>query len=463
MGLAAIVGVGNVLQGDAIEPRYLLPSSQKVIARAGFAVRPGSPDEVARVVRLAAAHRIPIVPLGGGTGLVEGAVATEGAIILSLERLSRIVEVDVPARTMTVEAGATLQSVQERAEASGLLMPLDLAARGSCTIGGNIATNAGGMRVIRWGMMRDMVLGLEVVLPDGTVVSSLTKAIKDNAGYRWKDLMVGSEGTLGIITRAVLRLREAPTTAQTAVVALRDFEAATELLNLMHAELSGRLSTYELMWSDFYEHVTQVQAPKRPRPLPAGAPFYVLIEALGNDPAGDAQPFENALARALERGLASDAVIAGSERERRNLFALRDDLAEAWTALGSRVVFDVSMALNDMPGFVEDADMKIRSKYPDARILHYGHMGDGNLHLVVSIGNSGLQIEDDVNTAVFAAVRKVGGSISAEHGVGTKRLRYLGWTRSEPEIALMRILKAAIDPANLMNPGKVVPMEAAKT
>jgi FAD/FMN-containing dehydrogenase len=350
-----------------------------------------------------------------------------------------------------------LQTVQEAAEAEGLLMPLDLGGRGSATIGGNIATNAGGMRVLRWGMMRDMVIGLEVVLADGSIVSSLTKALKDNAGYPWKQIFVGSEGTLGVVTRAVLRLRPAPTTAQTAVVALSGFEAAAQFLRDLQARLSGRLSTFELMWPDFYERVSEAQLPKRPRPLPCGAPMYVLIEALGNDPRRDVKAFEEALAEAVDEGVALDAVIARSERDRQNLIAVRDELGEAFAPLRPIIVFDVSMALADMPRFVEEADAGVRALYPEAVILHYGHAGDGNLHLVISVGEGGEAVEHAVQTAVFTAVRAVGGSISAEHGVGLERLPFIGWTRTPEELALMRTLKAALDPKNLMNPGKVVP------
>ena len=452
--LAAAVGSAHVFVGEAIEPRFV-PGPQHKGPRPMFAVRPASAEEVAAVVKIAAAAHIPITPLGGGTGLVEGGRASEGGLVLSLERMTRILEIDPSALTMTVEAGATLQVVQDAAEAEGMIFPLDLGARGSCTIGGNIATNAGGMRVLRWGMMRDMVLGLEVVLADGSIVSSLTKALKDNAGYNWKHLMVGSEGTLGIVTKAVLRLRPAPTTFQTAVLALPSFEAACTLLRDLQGGLSGRLSTFELMWPDFYDLLSEAQLAKRPRPLAMGHPLYALIEALGNDERSDADAFQQVLNQAMEAGLVLDAALASSERDRHNLIALRDELGEAYAPLAPLIVFDVSMALSDMPAFIDQADAGIRAHYPDAVILHYGHAGDGNLHVVVSAGADPLG-EERVNRAVFDAVRDVGGSISAEHGVGTKRLPYLAWTRAPGELAMMRAIKTALDPHGLMNPGKVV-------
>jgi FAD/FMN-containing dehydrogenase len=455
--LAAAVGAANVFAGEDIEPKHRGDLTGKFKTAPAFVVRPASTEEVAAVVKIAAAARLPITPYGGGTGLVGGGVASSGGIVLSLERMNRILEIDRTGQTMTVEAGAILQVVHEAAEAEGLLMPLDLGARGSATIGGNIGTNAGGMRVLRWGMMRDMVLGLEVVLADGTIVSALTKALKDNAGYHWKQIFIGAEGTLGVVTKAVLRLRPAPTTSQTAIVALASFEAATSFLRETQAKLSGRLSTFELMWPDFYDLMTAAQAHKRPRPLPGGAPLYALIEALGNDSRRDPEVFEEILSQAMEAGIVLDAVVAASERQRQDLIAVRDELGEAFAPLRPIIVFDVSMALADMPKFIAHADAGIRAEHPDAVILHYGHAGDGNLHLVVSVGEISHAIEHQVQTAVFTAVRAVGGSISAEHGVGLERLDFIGWTRTPEELALMRTFKTALDPHNLMNPGKVLP------
>jgi FAD/FMN-containing dehydrogenase len=455
--LAAAVGDGNVLTGEDIEAKHRGDLTGKFKALPAFVVRPASTEQVSAVVKIAAAAGLPITPFGGGTGLVGGGVATPGGVVLSLERMNRIVEIDRTGLTMTVEAGAILQVVQEAAEAEGMLMPLDLGGRGSATIGGNIATNAGGMRVLRWGMMRDMVLGLEVVLADGTIVSALTKALKDNAGYHWKQLFIGAEGTLGVVTKAVLRLRPAPTTSQTAIVALAGFEAATTFLRDTQAKLSGRLSTFELMWPEFYELLTTAQAARRPRPLPCGAPLYALIEALGADERRDPEVFEEILAQAMEAGIVLDAVVAASARQRQDLIAVRDELGEAFAPLRPIIVFDVSMALSDMPAFIAKADASIRAEHPDAVILHYGHAGDGNLHLVVSVGESSRAIEHQVQTAVFTAVRAVGGSISAEHGVGLERMEFIGWTRTPEELALMRAFKTALDPRNLMNPGKVLP------
>lgn len=450
-----VVGPANVFVSSQIEERYRSDIVNRFRSTPGWLVRPGTTEEVAKVVRIAADHNLPITALGGRTGLVGGGMAEDGGVILSLERMRRIVEIDRRAMTMTVEAGATLQEVHEAAEAKGLLMPLDLGARGSATIGGNIATNAGGVRVLRWGMMRDMVIGLEAVLADGSVVSSLTKALKDNAGYAWKHLLIGSEGTLGIVTRAVLRLRPLPTSTQTALVALDGFEQAATLLRRLEADLAGQLSTFELMWENFYAHVSEIQLAKRRRPIPTGYPIYALIEALGCNDERDKTTFEQALAAALAEGLIREAVIARSERERGNLWAVRDDLGEAAAALEPFVTFDVSMALSDMEHFVSDSRARLVAQFPTARVMYYGHAGDGNLHLFVCPKSLTHDEELAIEEAVYRAVQAVGGSISAEHGVGQAKRQFLGMTRSPREIALMRSIKAALDPRNILNPNKI--------
>jgi FAD/FMN-containing dehydrogenase len=349
-----------------------------------------------------------------------------------------------------------LQQLQEAAAAQGLLFAIDLGARGSATVGGVIATNAGGNRVVRWGMMRDMVIGLEMVLADGSIVSSLTKALKDNAGYNWKHLVIGSEGTLGVVTRAVLRLRAAPQTSQTALVAAASFEQAIRLMRRLEAGFSGRLSSFELMWEDFYGPMTEATLAARPRPLPVGHPFYALVEAMGDDPEADAAQFERVLAAALDEGLATDAVIARSERERQALWAIREDLQPGFAPLRPFFSYDVSMAVADMPAFVDRARSNLAAAFPAVQTRFYGHAGDGNLHAVLSVGAGDKETQRRMDEAVFDAVRAVKGSIAAEHGIGSSRAPYLGWTRSETEIALMRRLKAALDPQGIMNPGKVL-------
>lgn len=455
--LVAALGSANVLLGDAIAERYRVDIIGKYRSAPAFLARPATTEDVAAVVRIAAAHGLPVTTIGGQTGTCGGAIAADGGIALSLERMDRIAEIDTTSMTVTVEAGCILQAVQEAVEQQGAFLPLDLGSRGSATIGGCIAANSGGNRVLRWGMMRDMVLGLEVVLADGSVVSSLTKMIKDNAGYHWKELMVGSEGTLGIVTRAVLRLRPAPLTEQTALVALPSFAMVAQLLRQFEVSLSGQLSSFEVMWGDFFELVSTAQLPERPRPMALGHPFYVLVERLGGDPAVDAEQFERVLAGQIEAGVILDAVIAKSGRERAALWAVREDLRGAFAPLQPCNVFDVGMALADMPRFVEAVQRNVEQAYPGAVLHFYGHAGDGNLHLVVSVGAERAGDGSGVDRVVYQTVEAVGGSIAAEHGIGMARRPYIGHSRSPAELALMARLKQALDPQGLLNPGKVVP------
>ena len=454
--LAAIVGDRHVQTDDAIGDHYRIDISRKYQSKPAFLLKPGTTDEVSEIVKLASAEGMSITVIGGQTGTVGSAVPADGGIALSLERMNRVVEIDPLSMTMTVEAGCILQLAQEAAEAQGALLPLDLGARGSATIGGVIGTNAGGNRVLRWGMMRDMVIGLEAVLADGTIVSSLTKMLKDNAGYNWKHLLIGSEGTLGIVTRAVLRLRPLPTSRQTALVAADSFEDIIAVLRRMEVMVSGRLSSFELMWGDFYTAMSEALLPQRPRAMPADYGFYALVEAMGGDDEADVAQFERALMTLIEDSTVKDAVIAQSDAQREAIWAVREDLAPGLAPLRPFISYDVSMGVADMPAFVEKARANLAAAYPTATMLFYGHAGDGNLHAIVSTGQMDKGIQRGFDTAIFDAVRDVGGSIAAEHGIGITRAPFLRWTRSESELALMRTLKDAIDPKHLLNPGKLL-------
>ena len=455
--LSEAIGARHVHAGDEIEPRFRTDLRGQLHPAPLCVVRPGSTAQVAAVVRAAAALHVPIVTQGGRTNTVRGAMADAGAIVLSLERMARLEELDARSMTVTVEAGASLQSVQEAVEAAGFILPLDLGSRGSATIGGVISTNAGGVRAVRWGVARDMVLGVEAVLADGTVADGLKKMIKDNAGYDWKHLMIGSEGTLGILTRATLRLRPKPATTMTAFCALRSFDGVYDLLRELDRDLGGQVTSFELMWPELYHLVLDHYA-DRTAPLPRDQPLYVLVEAMGGDAAADPARFESALGAAIERGAVLDAVIAQSERERADLWFLRDEIGAPMRAKGPMYAFDVSVGLSDMPATVTRTEQRVRAAYPDAFILTYGHAGDGNLHFVIGVGEYTASAEHKVDEAVFGAVQMARGSISAEHGVGLAKRDHLHFSRRPGEIALMRTLKHALDPHNLLNPGKVLDM-----
>ncbi|MCC6917792.1 MAG: FAD-binding oxidoreductase [Alphaproteobacteria bacterium] len=451
--LREALGVPSVL-GAAEVAEMLAPVGRQFGAPVAL-VRPRSTAEVSAVLKIAHAAGQPVVPWGGRTGLVDGCRA-DGAVALSLERMNAIEEIKPENATMRVQAGCILQTACEAAEAGGLFLPLDLGARGSATIGGTISTNAGGNRVLRYGMMRAMVLGIEAVLADGTVIDAMSPLMKNNAGYDLKQLFIGSEGTLGIVTRAVLRLRPSPASSNVAFLGVPSFDCLPLLLRRLERGTGELLSAFEVMWSDFYRLVTTAPAKGR-APLRHGQPFYVLVESLGANPDADAARFEQVLGEALEAGEIVDAAIAKSTAERSAMWALRDDVGQVLRN-GPIFAFDVSLKISDMEAYVADVRSLLHERWGSERLslMVFGHLGDGNLHLIVGVGDSSAEARHEVETLVYRPLRTRGGSISAEHGIGLQKRDYLNWSRSPAEIALMRTLKHALDPGNILNPGKVV-------
>lgn len=415
-------------------------------------LRPTSTEEISAIMKLCHAQAQAVVPIGGKTGLVEGLKQTADEIGLSLERMNSIEEIDEINRTITVQAGCILQVAAEAAEEKDLLLPLDLGARGSATVGGNVATNAGGNRVIRYGMMREMVLGLEVVLADGTVISSLNKMLKNNTGYDLKQWFIGAEGTLGIITRVVLRLRPLPRSQNTALVAAADFNSVIALLNWLDSHTAGTLSAFECMWPSFYEYITREDSTHTP-PVAHGYPYYVLVETLGSSPAEDREQFEQVLAGALEQEMIVDAVIAQSESERHAIWEIRDDVNQLFF-MGPIVGFDVSITVNHMREFVADVDTLMES-FADPIQVVFGHLGDCNLHLVLGSRDVGEFDAGAIQDGVYSLVEKFAGSVSAEHGIGISKREHLHCSRSAAELELMQGIKRMLDPQNILNPNKI--------
>lgn len=451
--LRTIAGPEGVITGADLAARSA-GAFREDLLRAGALVRPRNTEEVAAVLRLCHQRGQTVVTQGGLTGLVHGADAEPRDLILSLERMRTIEQVDALQRIAVVQAGVPLQALQEAAEAADLSFPLDLGARGSATLGGNAATNAGGNRVIRYGMTRDMVLGLEAVLADGTVVSSMNRLIKNNAGYDLKQLFLGTEGTLGVITRLVVRLRERPRSQNVALVALPSFTALAAFLKHMDRHLGGNLSAFEAMWSDFYQLVTSPPASHRP-PLPQVHAYYVLVEALGGDQAADEARFSASLAAAQEHGLIVDAVLAASDRERKSLWALRDDVTQLFR-FGPVFTFDVSVPMAATETYVAQVRASLAERFPQHRCWVFGHLGDGNVHLAVQVDQPTPEIRHQAEAAVYEPLAAIGGSISAEHGVGLEKKPWLHLCRSPSERALMGALKQALDPKGILNSGKVV-------
>lgn len=451
--LSHAVAPGAMSIGDAIPARYLRDWMVPMASGTPLAlVRPQSTEEVRHCLAICHSLGIAVVPQGGLTGLVGGATPLDGSVVLSLERMTGIENVDSAASTMTVKAGTVLQAVQDAAADAGLFFPLDLGARGSSQVGGLIATNAGGNRVIRYGMMRDLVLGLEVVLADGTVVSALNHLIKNNAGLDVKHVFVGSEGTLGVITRAVLRLHPKPRSRCTAFCSLPSYAAVLRLLSRAKEVSAGSLSAFEIMWPEFYELVTS-RVTGLARPLPVGSPLYALVEVLGGDQASDQSRFEALLGAAAEAGDVTDAVIAQSDGDMRALWQVRDAPGEFPRIFWPSVGFDIGIPTRHLGAFVDGARAALRDRWPSAETLFYGHIGDANLHLVTKV-REGDQPEHEIEALVYALVRDWKGTISAEHGIGLLKQPYLSYCRTAEEIGVMRTLKRALDPKGILNPGK---------
>ncbi len=448
------IGTAQVIDGPAVDDRYLhdwvvsMPDGRPLAL-----VRPRSTGDVSAVLRICHDARVPVVPQGGLTGLAGGATPVDGAVVLSLELMTGIEEIDEAAATMTVLAGTPLQTVQEAAEAAGLFFALDMGARGSCQIGGNVATNAGGNRVIRYGMTRDLVLGLEVVLADGTVLTSLNKLIKNNAGFDLRQYFIGSEGTLGVVTRVVVRLHPRPRSQSTAFCAVESYDQVVALLRHAREWLGSSLSAFEIMWADFYELMTAPGTGIVP-PLPPGAGAYVLIEALGTDATRDPEHFDEMLGHAVEAELVLDGVVAHSAAEARAFWAVRDASGEfprlGWPSLG----YDIGIPTRDIGRFVDACRAAVVARWPGGATAFFGHVGDSNLHLHVKTPDDVPQ--GDVHELVYGLVRDWHGTTSAEHGIGTLRRRYLGYTRTPIEIAVMRQIKQAFDPRGILNPGKIL-------
>ena len=470
-GLRRIVGPHNVLTHDdpatdlsAWESDWRKRSRGHALA----IVRPANTVDVAAAVQLCAEHQnatgVSIVPQGGNTGLVVGSTpdASGRQIVLSLQRMNAIRAVDGANLTMTVEAGCVLQTLQDAARQAGYLFPLSLAAEGSCTIGGNLATNAGGTQVLRYGNTRDLCLGLEVVTANGDIWNGLTGLRKDNTGYDLRNLFIGSEGTLGIITAASMKLYPLPAAQLTAWAAVPSLEQAVALLELAHRQLGAGLTGFEVM-GQFALSLVARHYPQPSVPLYQSTPWCVLLENSDHESEGHARAqFERLLETALDQGCATDAVVAESLAQAKALWQIREHIPLAQAAEGLNVKHDISIPIARIAQFVREADTLLQHALPGVRLVNFGHLGDGNLHYNVQAPEGGdgkaflQQHEERINTLVFDAVARFDGSISAEHGVGSLKVDQLEHYKSPVALELMRAVKLALDPHRLMNPGRVV-------
>ena len=460
--LRDVVGIPHVVTGDDAAP-YLTDWRKRYTGRALAVVRPGSTAEVAAVVRACVAARAPMVPQGGNTGLVGGGTPDDSgaAVVISLQRMSRVRSIDTANDTITVEAGCVLQALQQVARERGRLFPLSLAAEGSATIGGNLATNAGGTQVLRYGNARELTLGLEVVLPSGEIWQALRALRKDNTGYDLKQLFIGAEGTLGIITAATLKLYPLPVAQMTALAAVPSIAAAVRLLEVARAAAASALTAFEVM-----SQITLCNAvstlPGRRMPLPSTHPWYVLLELSDAESEAHATAaLEHILGNALEAGDIDDAAVARSNAEAQALWQLREGIPEAHAKRGGNVKHDISLPVSSIAEFVDSTNAALRSRFAWIEPIVFGHLGDGNLHYNMgTVDGTAIDVafahEAEINAIVHDAVHARGGSISAEHGLGQLKREAITHYKSAVELGLMRSVKQAIDPLGLMNPGKVL-------
>jgi FAD/FMN-containing dehydrogenase len=453
--LVAIVGEERVLTGEAVAA-VEFPWDTHTGCAARAIVEPETTDEVAAILRCCNDAGQAVVPFGGLTNLVQGCATAPDDIVLSLKRLNNIEDVDASAGVLTAQAGVTLQQAQDAAAAEDLFFPVDIGARHNCQLGGLVANNAGGNKVIRYGMTRDTVLGLEAVLADGTVISSLNRYIKNNSGFDLKHMFIGSEGVLGVITRLVFRLRANASSHNVALVACENFDAVVATLEIANKRLSSTLSAFEVMWNSFYELAVEPRG-RLSAPLAAGAPLYVLIETMGSDQAHDMAAFEALLEDLMEQELLIDGVLAKSDKEREQIWQIRDEVEPV---IGGAHNFDVSLRSADIGDYVNQVKAAIGDVLPEANVIAFGHLGDNNVHVSIS----GVEWDEasirSVEQVVYRCLEPFAGAISAEHGIGLEKRPYLPISRSDEEIELMRSLKRMLDPNNILNPGKVV--DAAK-
>ena len=451
--LVELLDPSTVLTGADISEKYHADWSGADPCQPLALLKPKTTQQLSEIMALCHQHDQPVVIQGGLTGLAGGATPQSGEIAISLERMNGIEELDATAMTVTALAGTPLQVLQDAAEDRELFLPLDLGARGSCNIGGNLATNAGGTEVIRYGMTRSMVLGMEAVLADGTVINAMNKMVKNNSGYDLKHLFIGSEGTLGIVTRVVLQLQPKSRSSHTALCALNSYESVTKLLVELKRSLGSGLTGFELMWDSYYNKVLEV-LPSLTSPFQENHTYYLLLEYKDNNQTLGAERFESALFEQLESGLIDDALIAQSHQDADKFWQIRDGIGELFQVLGPVSNQDVSLPLEQIGPFADDLDQRLKAKYNNIGVLLFGHIGDNNLHVCAYTGRD--EDKARINEDIMLMISEYAGAITAEHGIGVLKRDFLALSRTPSEIALMKTLKMAMDPKGILNPKRVI-------
>lgn len=444
----------QIISGVALEDRYHHIWHMDVPLKALCVLIPCSTIEVSNIMKICYHNDLPVVVHGGLTNLV-GSTETQGnEVVISTERLNQIEEIDASSRAMTVQSGVILEHIHDAAAQVDLLFPLNFGARGSAQIGGVISTNAGGLRVLKYGMTRQLILGLEAVLADGTIISSMKKIIKDNSAYDVKQLFIGSEGTLGIITRAILKLEEAPTSRNAAYIGFNDYNKVVSFLKYMDSKLAGKLSGFELIWRNSYEQMTSTSDSVRP-PLPYEYQYYVLVESLGSHITNDGAEFESLLEKAIENEEILDAVMAQSTSDVEWFFRIREDVNNLVDFMKHDQHFDISLPIPLIGDYIAARYETLAQIEGVEQIYAFGHVADGNIHFMIGKANLNTSLKKEIDYCIYDGLKEIGGSVSAEHGIGTHKKAYLELCRTPEEIVLMKSIKTTMDPKGLLNPGKI--------
>jgi FAD/FMN-containing dehydrogenase len=452
--LTRIVGESNILHSGAEKERFTHIWKTDIPLEAKAVIFPSSTEEVSEIMKYCYGIKQEVIVHGGLSNLVGGTETESNQLVISLDKMNLIEEVDPQSKTITAQAGAILENMIDAAKEKNLLLPMSFGAKGSAHIGGVVSTNAGGLRVFRYGMTRQMVLGLEAVLPDGTIISSLKKIIKDNSGYDLKQLFIGSEGTLGIVTKVILRLSEAPTSRSSAIVGIDSYEQVIDLLKYLEKNLAGTLSGFELMWKNTYAAMTGDQS-HLTAPISTEYNYYVFVESLGSQPKQDYERLENLIGNSLEMELIQDGVMMQSERELNSIWQIREDVSILAGQANFDQHFDISIPI-PLIGELVDQAVKELNKFPFVeRIFTFGHVADGNIHFIIGKKENNPKIIEAINEVLYRPLKEIGGSVSAEHGIGIHKKAYLATSRSKEEIDMMKTLKLTFDPLKILNPGRI--------
>jgi len=449
-----ILEKSSIITGDSLKSRFYHIWKTDVPLESTCLLLPKNSDQVSSILKICNSNNQEVIIHGGLTNLVGSTKSNKSQVVLSLEKMNSIIEIDEKGKTLTCESGVIIEDIINAARTKNLLLPLNFGARGSAQIGGAVSTNAGGLRVFKYGMTRNLVLGLEAVLPDGTIISSLKKLMKDNSGYDLKQFFIGSEGTLGIVTKVVLRLYQHPKTRYTALAVTNDYEKVLNLLNFMEEKISKNLTAFELLWNDTYKQMVSDKTIYN-KYVPDNYKYYVFIEYMGGDFDNDYNTFEKVVIESIDKGIVEDAVVGRDEKEQLNIWGIREDVAVLAEEKKFDQQFDISIPVAQIGEVIDKTIEELKDCDGVKTIFPFGHVADGNIHFIIGKDSDDDNLKSKINDIIYTNTEAVEGSISAEHGIGIDKKQYLIKSRSRDEIELMKIIKKSIDPKNILNPGRV--------